>query len=54
MDLSACIGEIWEENKLGFEDKLSRWVSALNCGKDVSALAKKEPHPCRIRARNVG
>jgi len=42
MDLSTCIRDIWEENKLGFEDKLSRWVSALNCGKDVSTLAKKE------------
>jgi len=44
MDLSKSITDIWEENKLGFENKLSRWVRALNCGKDVSMLAKKEFH----------
>lgn len=44
MDLSVSIRDIWKENKLRFDDKLGKWVSALNCGKDVSTLAKKEFH----------
>ena len=44
MDISEQIRDMWSENKPDFEDRLSSWVHALNCGKNVSVLAKKKFH----------
>ena len=44
MDLAKVIKEIWDKNKPNFEDRIRSWVNALNCGKDISVLAKKEFH----------
>ena len=44
MDLSKIVRNIWKENKSDFDHRLSNWVNVLNCGKDVSVLAKKEFH----------
>lgn len=44
MDLTKLIRNMWEEHKPDFEKRLDSWARALNCGKDVSALAKKEFH----------
>jgi len=44
VDLSKSIRDIWSKNETDFENKLKRWASALNCGNDLSTLAKKEFH----------
>jgi len=44
INLANLIKYMWEEHKPDFEKRLNSWANALNCGKDVSALAKKEFH----------
>jgi len=44
MQLINEIDNIWKQNKLDFNQRLSSWANALNCGNNVSTLAKKEFH----------
>lgn len=44
MDLAKDIITKWKENETDFEDRIASWVSILNCGQDISVLAKKEFH----------
>lgn len=42
--LDKEIDNIWAQNRADFNQRLSNWAKALNCGKDVSTLAKEKFH----------
>ncbi len=44
MRLNEEIDNIWAQNKSDFNRRLNIWAKALNCGQDVSMLAKEKFH----------